>query len=44
HTHEQGRRILKPMELSGYESADDDTYLPVRDFLIKFTHEVRPLQ
>ncbi|MCI5121056.1 MAG: phosphate/phosphite/phosphonate ABC transporter substrate-binding protein [Candidatus Electrothrix sp. AUS4] len=43
HTHEQGRNILKPMELSCYERASNDTYLPVRAFLIKFAEEVRPL-
>lgn len=42
--HEQGKSILGLMELSGFETATNDTYLPVRDFLIEFTHKVRPLQ
>lgn len=41
HTHEKGRKILRTMELSRYERADDKTYVPVREFLKKFEREVR---
>ena len=44
HTHEEGRKILKAMELSRYEKADDKTYEPVRVFLKKFEAEVRPIK
>jgi phosphonate transport system substrate-binding protein len=44
HTHEEGREILKAMELSRYEKADDKTYEPVREFLKKFENEVRPIK
>ena len=44
HTHEKGREILKAMELSHYEKADDSTYEPVREFLKKFEAEVRPIR
>jgi len=41
HTHEEGRAILKRMELSQFEAANDATYQPVREFLATFTKEVR---
>ena len=44
HTHEKGREILKAMELSRYEVANDSTYEPVREFLKKFEAEVRPIR
>lgn len=44
HTHEEGRKILERMELSKYEPANDLTYQSVRDFLIKFEKEVRPIR
>lgn len=43
HTHEAGRAILEPMELSAFEPADEATYQPVRDFLARFAAEVRPV-
>jgi phosphonate transport system substrate-binding protein len=43
HTHEQGRQILEPMELSRFEHADNGTYGVVREFINKFAQEVRPL-
>jgi phosphonate transport system substrate-binding protein len=44
HTTEIGREILKPMELSRFEKANDHTYQPVREFLEKFEKEVRPIR
>jgi phosphonate transport system substrate-binding protein len=44
HTHAQGRRILEPMELSRFESANNRTYETVRDFIHRFSQEVRPLE
>ncbi len=44
HTHKEGRKILKAMELSRYEKADDKTYKPVREFLKEFETEVRPIK
>jgi ABC-type phosphate/phosphonate transport system substrate-binding protein len=44
HTHEEGRKILKPMELSRFESAGDSTYKPVREFLDRFEKMVRPIR
>jgi phosphonate transport system substrate-binding protein len=43
HTHEQGRQILTPMELSRFESANDESYQVVRDFMEEFARKVRPL-
>ncbi len=43
HTHEPGRQILKPMELSRFESASNASYQVVRDFIDKFARDVRPL-
>ena len=44
HTHDEGREILKRMELSKYEQANSLTYQSVREFLIKFEKEVRPIR
>jgi phosphonate transport system substrate-binding protein len=43
HTHERGKQILKPMELSRFESATNDSYDIVRDFISSFSRQVRPL-
>jgi phosphonate transport system substrate-binding protein len=43
HTHERGRQILEPMELSRFEQADNGSYEVVRDFIDNFAQEVRPL-
>jgi phosphonate transport system substrate-binding protein len=43
HTHDLGRQILLPMELSRFESANNETYQLVRDFIDNFSHVVRPL-
>ncbi|MCK5687529.1 phosphate/phosphite/phosphonate ABC transporter substrate-binding protein [bacterium] len=42
--HEEGRNILKRMELSCYEVANNNTYSLIRDFLKKFTSKVRKIQ
>lgn len=44
HMNERGRKILSAMELSRYEPADNRTYQPVREFLVKFEREVRPIR
>ncbi len=44
HTTEEGRRILNPMNLSRFQKADDATYGPVREFLISFERDVRPIR
>lgn len=43
HTSEEGKEILARMPLSRFELADDGSYRVIRDFLLKFSHEVRPL-
>jgi phosphonate transport system substrate-binding protein len=45
HLHEQpeGQQILQRMELSRFEIADDATYQPVREFVDRFSREVRPV-
>lgn len=43
HTHERGRAILEPMELSRFESADNESYEVVRAFIDDFSRQVRPL-
>jgi phosphonate transport system substrate-binding protein len=43
HAHAEGRRILAAMALSRYEPADIATYQPVRDFLLEFEAQVRPV-
>ncbi len=44
HTHAKGREILKPMELSQFESAEEATYQPVREFLDRFEKTIRPIR
>ncbi|MES9852966.1 MAG: phosphate/phosphite/phosphonate ABC transporter substrate-binding protein [Candidatus Thiodiazotropha sp. L084R] len=44
HTHQQGRDILQPMELSRFESANNESYRVVRDFIENFARQVRPLK
>lgn len=44
HTHEQGKKILKAMELSKFEAADNATYAPVREFIQKFESTVRKIR
>ena len=41
HTNKKGQHILERMELSRFESANDETYQPVRKFLATFKKEVR---
>lgn len=41
HTHEAGREILARMPLSKFESANYESYQPVRDFVTVFTQEIR---
>ncbi len=43
HTTKEGQEILKPMELSKFEKADDKTYKPVKEFLKIFEKEVREI-
>jgi phosphonate transport system substrate-binding protein len=43
HTHERGKQILRPMELSRFESATNSSYDVVRDFITSFSRQVRPL-
>lgn len=40
---EEGRAILAGLPVSRFEVADAETYRPVRDFLVKFSSAVRPL-
>ncbi len=42
-SHEGGRLWLSRMELSRFDSATDETYQPVRDFLKNFSETVRPI-
>lgn len=42
HTHERGRQILAPMELSRFESATNESYQVVRNFMEEFARQVRP--
>jgi len=44
HEHDLGKAILERMELSRFELANDDTFLPVRDFVSTFSEEVRPVE
>jgi phosphonate transport system substrate-binding protein len=44
HLSKEGQAILKPMELSRFEKADDTTYESVRVFLEKFEKEIRPIR
>lgn len=42
-THVEGREILKRMDLSRFETADNETYRPVVDFVETFSNVVRPV-
>lgn len=44
HNSKKGIEILKPMELSRFEKADESRYAPVVEFLIKFEKEVRDIR
>lgn len=44
HQTAEGQAILKRMELSRFELAQNATYQPVRDFIATFSKEVRPVQ
>lgn len=44
HTHENGKKILKNMELSRYEKADYKTYDKVREFIKSFEKNIRPVR
>lgn len=43
HQHPEGKKWLAKMELSKFESATNDTYKPVYEFLKRFNKEVRPI-
>jgi len=43
HEHDEGREILAKITLSRFESADNDSYQAVRDFIVKFSATVRPI-
>jgi phosphonate transport system substrate-binding protein len=43
HTHDLGRQILKPMELSRFETATNSSYDVVRAFMEDFSRLVRPI-
>lgn len=43
HKHEPGREILRPMELSRFETAENQSYDVVRQFIDNFTQKVRPV-
>ena len=42
-TSEAGRKILAHLPISQFETASAQTYLPVRNYLAKFSRDVRPL-
>jgi len=44
HQHAEGLAILARMELSRYETANNATYQPIRDFIRLFSNTVRPLK
>ncbi|MDX9766010.1 MAG: phosphate/phosphite/phosphonate ABC transporter substrate-binding protein [Ectothiorhodospiraceae bacterium] len=44
HEIDSGRAILARMELSRFEAADDATYDSVREFIVRFSREVRPVE
>ena len=44
HVKKGGQLILKRMELSKFESANNKTYQPVVEFVEKFHREVRPVK
>jgi len=41
HLHSKGQKILQPMKLSKFESANDSTYEPVSKFIQTFSQSVR---
>ena len=41
--HPQDHKLLEPMGLPGFVTADNDTYRPVHDFLTRFNRSVRPI-
>ena len=41
---DQGKRLLERLPVSHFEAATDETYRPVRDFLVAFSKQVRPVQ
>lgn len=43
HQSEEGRKILAHIGTSRFEAADDKRYDPVREFIQRFTKQVRPL-
>lgn len=44
HTHPEGQEILARLPLSQFEAATDQTYQPIRDFVVRFSQTVRPLE
>ncbi|OQX17917.1 MAG: phosphonate ABC transporter substrate-binding protein [Desulfobulbaceae bacterium A2] len=44
HESAEGQAMLRRMELAGFETADDDSYQTVRDFLEQFNAQVRPVE
>ena len=44
HKSDSGRSILDRMELSQFETASDETYLPVKAFLKKFKSHIRDIE
>lgn len=44
HKTKKGKNILKRMELSKFELANNETYQPVRDFMVTFVKNVRSLK
>lgn len=43
HQHAQGRFILARMELSKFETANNMSYNPIKEFITKFSQQVRPV-
>ena len=43
HQHSKGRNILARMELSRFESADNLSYNPIKEFIARFSQQVRPV-
>ena len=41
---QQGRDILAGMETARFHAADDASYDVVRDYVLRFEHDVRPVQ
>jgi len=44
HTHKKGKQWLDKMELSKFETATNNSYQPVRDFIDVFDREIRPIK